>query len=260
MEKSSDIKIKEEMNLTDFGGDLNKLKQEIPRRLDALPFSKFHLFVIVTLGISWILDGFEVSLLSVLSGVLKRMFVMTDSEIGLAGSLYLSGCVMGSLFFGFLASKWGRKLLFTVTLGVYVISIIITTVAINKYMFLAARFFTGISVGGEYSSIFAAIDELIPPNIRGRADLIIDGTWYFGSIIASVFGYVVLNYLDEYGDISVRFLFLLGAVLALPVILLRKNIPESPRWLLYRGQYNKITQQKKFHLLTLVLKEKFLIK
>ncbi len=162
---------------------------------------------------------------------------MSDSEIGLAGSLYLAGCVTGSLFFGYLAGKWGRKRLFSVTLGVYCLSIIATAISINKYMFFACRYFTGVSVGGEYSSIFAAIDELIPPSIRGRADLIIDGTWHLGSTISSLLTYLTLNSFPEYQELTLRFLFILGVLLCLPVLYMRRNIPESPRWLLYRGKY-----------------------
>lgn len=217
--------------------EIEKLKIKIPQTLDNLKFSKFHLWVIIALGVSWVLDGYEVSLLNVLSGVLKQTFSMDDSEIGLAGSLYLLGCVSGSLFFGYLAAKWGRKMLFTVTLGIYVISILATSIAPNKYIFFLCRYFTGVSVGGEYSSIFAAIDELIPPSIRGRADLIIDGTWHLGSSIASIISYLTLTTFPSYQDFIIRFLFILGVILALPVIYLRKNIPESPRWLIYRGKY-----------------------
>jgi MFS family permease len=219
--------------------DIKHLKKYIPEKLDSLTFSNYHFFIIATLGISWVLDGYEVSLLSVLSGVLKNVFKMTDSEIGLAGSIYLLGCVTGSLFFGFLASKFGRKKLFSITLGIYVLSIIATSVCINKYMFFFCRFFTGLSVGGEYSSIFAAIDELIPKSIRGRADLIIDGTWHFGSTLAALVSYLTLNYFSESQELVIRFLFVIGVIMAFPVIYMRRSIPESPRWLIYRGRYQE---------------------
>jgi MFS family permease len=216
---------------------IRQLRDGIVKRLDRLPFSNFHLMIIVALGISWVLDGYEVSLLSVLSGVLKSAFTMSDTEIGLTSSLYLIGCVSGSLMFGFLASKWGRKYLFTITLGVYVISIIFTALSPNKYIFFMCRFLTGVSVGGEYSSIFAAIDELLPASVRGRADLIIDGTWHFGSCIASILSYLTLTYLGNYQNLVMRGLFIIGVIFAIPVIYLRRYIPESPRWLIYKGKY-----------------------
>jgi MFS family permease len=216
---------------------VEKLRRSIPSRLDSLKFSRFHLTVIIALGISWVLDGYEVSLLSVLSGVLKDSLSMSDSEIGFTGSCYLLGCVIGSLLFGYFASKLGRKTLFSITLGLYTISIIFTAASLNKYMFMICRLFTGISVGGEYSSIFAAIDELLPAYVRGRADLIIDGTWHLGSLIAAISSYLVLNNFTTSISFLSRLLFLIGALLAFPVIYMRKFVPESPRWLLYKEQY-----------------------
>jgi MFS family permease len=216
------------------------LKESIPKRLDNLPYSKFHTLIICSLGISWILDGYEVSLLSVLSGVVQNSFDVTEKEIGISGSLYLLGCVIGSLFFGFLASLYGRKTLFNVTLVIYGLSIITTSFSINIYMFFVCRFFTGIAVGGEYSSIFAAIDELIPPTIRGRADLIIDGTWHFGSFLASIISFFVLNNGNIVSEnLLMRILFGLGAISIIPVIYMRKYIPESPRWLIYKKKYKE---------------------
>ena len=216
-----------------------KLKDSIPKRLDSIPFSKFHMLIIIALGISWVLDGYEVSLLSVLSGILKHDYLMNDTEIGMASSLYLLGCAIGSLFFGSLSSKWGRKTLFTITLGIYILSIVFTAISVNKYMLFCCRFFTGISVGGEYSSIFAAIDELLPASIRGRADLIIDGTWHLGSCVASIFAYLTLTYFSNYQELVTRGLFIIGVIFAFPVIFMRRYIPESPRWLLYKGQYKE---------------------
>jgi MFS family permease len=219
--------------------EIVKLKENIPKRLDSLPFSGFHMLVIVALGISWVLDGYEVSLLSVTSGVIKSIYQMNDTEVGLTNSLYLTGCALGSLFFGGLASRWGRKMLFTVTLWIYIVSIIATSLAINKYMFFFSRFLTGISVGGEYSSIFAAIDELLPARVRGRADLIIDGTWHLGSCISSIVAYLALSNLSNYQELVTRMLFIFGVIFAFPVIFMRKYIPESPRWLLYKGYYKE---------------------
>jgi MFS family permease len=221
-------------------GNNEFLKQSIPKRLDNLPYSRFHTLIICSLGISWVLDGYEVSLLSVLSGVVQNSFDVTEKEIGMSGSFYLLGCAVGSLFFGFLASIYGRKTLFNITLIIYGLSILTTSFAINIYMFFICRFFTGISVGGEYSSIFAAIDELIPPSIRGRADLIIDGTWHFGSFLASIISFLVLNNGNKVSEnLLMRVLFSLGAIAIIPVIYMRKYIPESPRWLLYKRKFKE---------------------
>ena len=225
--------------------NIEYLKNSIPKRLDKLPYSRFHTFIIISLGISWILDGYEVSLLSVLSGVIETSFEVTEKEIGLSGSFYLLGCVVGSLLFGFLASSYGRRTLFNITLIIYGLSIISTSFSIDIYMFYICRFFTGISVGGEYSSIFAAIDELIPPSIRGRADLIIDGTWHFGSFLASLISFLVLNYSKndvDYQNLLMRILFSLGALCIIPVIFMRRYIPESPRWLIYKGKYKEASK------------------
>jgi MFS family permease len=219
--------------------DPDYLRKLIPKKLDSLEFSFFHFIIVFSLGISWVLDGYEVTLLSVLSGVLRINLNMADYEIGLTGSLYLLGCVSGSLFFGFLAYKWGRKSLFNFTLGIYVFSIIMTSFAINKQMFFLSRFLTGVAVGGEYSSIFAAIDELIPSYCRGRTDLIIDGTWHLGSLISAILSHYTLNLNKNNQDLTLRILFGIGAVIAIPVIYLRTFIPESPRWLLLKRKYKE---------------------
>jgi MFS family permease len=241
MEKSYDSKLiaSKPRSNTLSRSEVKKLKENIVKRLDKLEFSSFHLMVISALGVSWVLDGYEVSLLSVLSGIIENSFSMNDTEIGLASSLYLIGCVSGSLFFGLLAAKWGRRALFSITLGLYILSIIFTAFSVNKYMLFIFRFFTGVAVGGEYSSIFAAIDELIPASVRGRADLIIDGTWHFGSCMASLLSYLFLTVMPNYQELVLRGLFLIGVILAFPVIYLRKYIPESPRWLLYKGRYKE---------------------
>lgn len=219
--------------------DPDYLAKLIPKKLDSLEFSFFHFLIVFSLGISWILDGYEVTLLSVLSGVLRINLEMADYEIGLTGSLYLLGCVTGSLFFGFLAYKWGRKTLFNFTLGIYIFSILMSSLSVNKQMFFLSRFLTGVSVGGEYSSIFAAIDELIPAYCRGRTDLIIDGTWHLGSFFSAIISHLALNINKENQDLTLRLLFGLGAIIAIPVIYLRTFIPESPRWLLLKKKYKE---------------------
>lgn len=222
--------------------DQEFLRYYIPKKLDSLQFSCFHLIIVISLGISWILDGYEVSLLSVLSGVIKETLNLNDTDIGKTGSLYLLGCVIGSLFFGFLATKFGRKKLFNITLTIYTISISFTALAVNRYMFYLGRFSTGIAVGGEYSSIFAAIDELIPAYIRGRTDLIVDGTWHLGSLIASIISHFILIKNKNNEESVLRILFGIGAIFSIPIIVLRCFIPESPRWLIFNRKYKEALQ------------------
>jgi MFS family permease len=143
--------------------EVNKIKALglVKSTLDTLPFTKFHLHILLGLGISWVIDGYEVSLLSILTGVLKEQLNMTDVEIAQAGSMYLIGCVSGAIIFAYLSNKYGRKKLFSTTIIIYMISILITAGSLNRMMFYFGRFLTGLSIGGEYTAIFAAIDELI---------------------------------------------------------------------------------------------------
>ena len=235
----------------------DKILFNIRNTLDNLPFTTFHFKVLYGLGISWVLDGYEVSLLSILSGILKQYLRISEIQIALAGSYYLLGCVTGSLVFGYLANNFGRKRLFTVTLFIYIVGILFTTFSYSSLTFYFSRFLTGISIGGEYTAIFAAIDELIPPKYRGMSNLIIDGTWHLGSIIACGLSYSLLrinkgnNYKDPSKvnndvEFTWRFLFAIGVIVAIPIIFLRKNIPESPRWLFLKGKYKKAMKELKF--------------
>ena len=221
-------------------GDYNDLKstqkiQNFGKRLDNLKFSKMHLLIVIGLGASWLLDGYEVSLLSVLSGAIMDYFNMTEKEIGFTQSTYLIGCIAGSLFFSFFSNKLGRTKLFYITLIIYIISGLLTSFALNKYMLYFCRFLTGTSIGGEISSIFAAIDEIIPKAYRGRINLIVDGTWHIGSMFSAIIGYIVMTTTDV-NFLYIRFLFSIGILFSLPILILRRYIPESPRWLVYRGR------------------------
>eukprot|EP00742_Colponemidia_sp_Colp-10_P011562 GILJ01012860.1.p1 GENE.GILJ01012860.1~~GILJ01012860.1.p1 ORF type:complete len:565 (+),score=63.27 GILJ01012860.1:78-1772(+) len=209
----------------------------IPSRLDKLPFSSWHLRMVMALGVTWILDGMEVSLLSIASGVLQEAGTLNLSEvqIGFSGSAYLTGAVIGAIVFGYLADRFGRKKLFLLTLIIYVISVTLTTLSWNFPSFLIFRFMTGLGVGGEYTAIFAAIDEMIPAPVRGFVDLMIDGSWWIGSCAAAVLSLYFLNPEFVSVDSGWRFLFAIGALAALPAIFSRNFIPESPRWLLTHG-------------------------
>ena len=217
----------------------------LTKRLDQTYFSKWHVYVILALGVTWIFDGYEVSMLSLASVELKETFSKDDKEITLIASCYLMGCCCGALFFGFLSSKYGRKRLFSITLLIYVFSIIGISCSWSYYQLLICRFLTGIGVGGEYTAIFAAVDEIVPPKMRGRVDIILDGSWHFGSLCASIISllfYCVFNIKTNIW----RFLFLFGAIGAFPIVYFRSGIPESPRWLIYQGRVQEAEEIIKY--------------
>jgi MFS family permease len=228
------------MNAYTAAGELGATGQTvetmIPRRLDRLPWSRWHWLVVVGLGITWILDGFEVTVVGAIASILtdKDALGLTDQQSASAGTFYLAGAITGALFFGYLTDRFGRKKLFTVTLGVYLVFTVASGLAWDYWSFVAFRFLAGAGIGGEYSAINSAIDELIPARVRGRVALAINGSWWVGTAAAAFFSYELLRNLDE--SIGWRFGFFLGATLALGVIIIRRFIPESPRWLLTHGR------------------------
>ncbi|WP_273453272.1 MFS transporter [Nevskia ramosa] len=214
------------------------LTTDIPARLDRLSWSRFHTLVVVALGITWILDGLEVTLAGSVSGALKSSpaLRMTDAQVGLSASAYVLGAVLGALLFGWLADRLGRKKLFTVTLLVYLVATAATAFSPNLTVFLICRFFTGAGIGGEYSAINSAIQELVPARYRGHTDLVINGSFWIGAALGAV-GAVGLQqpgFLPP--DMGWRVAFGIGAVLGLIILFLRSFIPESPRWLMTRGR------------------------
>ena len=214
------------------------VESDVPARLDALPWSRFHTLVIVALGITWVLDGLEVTLAGAVSGALKESpaLRLTDADVGLSASAYLAGAVLGALFFGWLADRFGRKRLFFVTLGVYIAGTAATAFA-NDFAILAlCRFVTGAGIGGEYSAINSAIQELIPARYRGRTDLAVNGSFWLGAALGAVGSSVLLAPGLLPTDTGWRVAFGLGAVLGLGILFLRPFLPESPRWLLLHGR------------------------
>lgn len=205
------------------------------KRLDDLPFSYYHLKIVIALGVSWVLDGYEVTLMSVVATEIKRKHGLNNSQFGLIGSSYLFGLVLGCLFFAQKSNNYGRKSLYLITLGLYMISILLTSFSLNITMLVSGRMLTGVAVGGEYSSIFAAIDELIPALYRGRVDLLVDGSWHLGSSFASILGLIGVGQSPN----SIIYLFLAGFVLAIPIFFIRSSIPESPRWLIAKGRLSE---------------------
>src|SRR5436309_14959783 len=214
----------------------------IPRRLDRLPWSRWHWLVVIGLGITWILDGFEVTLVGAIASVLTKpqTLHLTTHQASSAGTWYLLGAVAGALFFGYLTDRLGRKKLFMVTLGVYLIFTVATAFAWNFYSFAIFRVLAGAGIGGEYAAINSAIDELIPARVRGRVALAINGSWWIGTAAAAVISYELLIHLSE--TISWRIGFGVGALLAVGILTIRRFIPESPRWLLTHGRAEEAEQ------------------
>jgi MFS family permease len=218
------------------GGTGEVTRTDIPARLDRLPWSRWHWLVIVALGITWILDGLEVTLVGSIAAVLteKDTLHFSTAQATAAGSFYLAGAVFGALVFGYLTDRYGRKKLFMVTLGVYLVFTVATALAWGFWSFMAFRFLAGTGIGGEYSAINSAIDELVPARVRGRVALAINSSWWIGTALAAGLTVVLLNTLSN--NVSWRLGFALGAVLALGILFIRNAVPESPRWLLTHGR------------------------
>jgi len=210
----------------------------IPARLERLPWGRFHVLVIAALGITWILDGLEVTLAGSVAAALKASpaLHMSDPEVGLAGSAYLIGAVLGSLFFGWLTDRLGRKKLFFITVGVYLTATALTGAAWNALAFFVFRFFTGAGIGGEYSAINSTIQELIPARFRGHLDLMINGSFWVGAALGALVAVALLNPAWFDPELGWRFAFLAGAIIGAVVFLMRFWIPESPRWLAIHGR------------------------
>ncbi len=217
---------------------LSSFETRIPARLDRIPWNEFHWLVAIALGVTWTLDGLEVTLNGAISGVLQESGVMNFSatQIGSIASAYLIGAVGGALAFGYLTDRWGRKRLFFVTLAIYLAGTLLTAFSWNFWSFAAFRLITGAGIGGEYSAIGSAIDELIPAEFRGRVDLIVNGSYWLGAAAGAASTLVILNPHIVAPNMGWRFGFGVGAVLGLFILLLRKHVPESPRWLMTHGE------------------------
>jgi MFS family permease len=215
------------------------LKTRIPARLDRLPWSKFHWLVVIGLGTVWILDGLEVTIVSSVASRLSEAgsgITMSAGQIGTAAAFYVGGACLGALFFGQLTDRFGRKRLFLLTLLVYIAATVATAFAFAPWYFFVARFFTGAGIGGEYAAINSAIDELIPARVRGRVDLIINGSYWVGAAAGAVAALFFLNEALFAGNVGWRLAFGVGALLGFTILLVRRNVPESPRWLFIHGR------------------------
>src|SRR5687767_8484530 len=211
---------------------------DIPARLDRLPWSAWHWRVVVALGVSWLLDGLEVTVVGSLGPALQRSDTLglSAGQIGWAASAYIAGAVLGALFFGRLADRLGRKRMFLVTLAVYLVATVLTAFSWDIASFAFCRFLTGFGIGGEYAAINSAIDELIPARVRGRVDLAIDGTFWVGAMLGAGLSIVLLDPGFIGPEWGWRIAFGLGGILGIAILLVRRHVPESPRWLLMHGR------------------------
>ncbi len=214
-------------------------RSTLPARLDALPWSHWHWRVVIALGVTWILDGLEVTIVGSLGPALQQPATLglTAGEVGWAGSTYVAGAVCGALLFGRLADRFGRKRLFLVTLAVYLAATLLTALTWSFATFALCRFLTGFGIGGEYAAINSAIDELIPARVRGFVDLAINGSFWVGAAAGAAVSIVLLDPGRFDPDLGWRLAFVLGAVLAVAILLVRRYLPESPRWLMTHGRF-----------------------
>jgi MFS family permease len=215
------------------------VETRIPARLDRLPWARWHWMVLVGLGTVWILDGLEVTIVGTISSRLTEKgsgLEITDSQVGLAAAVYVAGACLGALFFGWLADRLGRKKLFLITLALYIVATVATAFSGSFLMFAVCRFFTGAGIGGEYAAINSAIDELIPARVRGTVDLIINGSFWLGTALGAALSIPLLNENLFSAGLGWRLAFGLGAVLGFAILLVRRNVPESPRWMFIHGR------------------------
>jgi MFS family permease len=199
----------------------------------------WHWLVVWGLGTVWILDGLEVTIVGSIAGRLVEEgsgLAITEAQIGQAAGVSVAGACLGALFFGYLADRMGRKKLFLITLAVYLVATVATAFSMNPMYFFVCRFFTGAGIGGEYAAINSAIDELIPARVRGRVDLVINGSFWLGTAGGAVLSVVLLNESFFAADLGWRLAFGLGAVFGIAILLVRRNVPESPRWMFIHGK------------------------
>ncbi|GHE41259.1 MFS transporter [Streptomyces longispororuber] len=222
------------------GARTGTVTTSVPARLDRLPWSRWHWTVVIGLGTVWILDGLEVTVVGSIASRLSEegsgLPVSAAQVTGIAAALYVAGACTGALFFGWLTDRYGRKKLFLVTLAVYLAATALTAVSFSSWWFFAFRFLTGFGIGGEYAAINSAVDELIPSRYRGRVDLVINGSFWLGAVGGALLSVLALDTDVFAANVGWRLTFALGVVLGLVILLVRRNVPESPRWLFLHGR------------------------
>jgi MFS family permease len=225
--------------------ETGRITTDIPARLDRLPWARWHWLVVLGLGTVWILDGLEVTIVGSMSDALKpddTGLGLSSFQVGFAGAAYVAGACLGALFFGQLTDRLGRKKLFMVSLGVYTVATVLTAFSMNPAWYFAARFLTGTGIGGEYAAINSAIDELIPAKYRGRVDVAINGSFWVGAAGGALLTIPLLDPTVVDQEWGWRLAFGLGAILAFGILLVRRNVPESPRWLFIHGREGEAEQ------------------
>jgi MFS family permease len=213
-------------------------ESDVPARLDRLPWSRWHWRMIIALGITWMLDGLEVTLVGAIGPVLMEPATLhlTAGQVGGSGSAYLTGAVTGALVFGRLTDLFGRRRLFFITLAVYLVATLASGLAWSFWSFAIFRAVCGAGIGGEASAVNSAIDELIPATKRGRVDLAVNSTYWLGTVVGALLSLVLLDVRVLPPAYGWRGVFAVGAVLGLSVLWMRRHLPESPRWLLLHGR------------------------
>src|SRR4051812_38699268 len=214
------------------------IETDVPARLDRLPWSRFHTLIVVALGITWFLDGLEVTIAGSIVGALQESPVLhfTAAQVGLVATAYLAGAVVGALLFGYMTDRLGRRKLFFITLGLYLTATAATALSWDFWSFALFRVLTGAGIGGEYAAINSAIQELIPARFRGRTDLAVNGSFWVGAALGALGAVVLLRPGLLPPDWGWRAAFGIGAVLGLGILFLRQWIPESPRWLMLHAR------------------------
>jgi MFS family permease len=222
----------------------NWIETDIPARLDRLPWSRWHWLIVIGLGITWLLDGLEVTLAGSLVGMLRSPLSLglSEAQVGASATGYLAGAVIGALIFGYATDRLGRRKLFFLTLVLYLVATGLTAFSWNYWSFVLFRTLTGAGIGGEYAAINSAIDELIPARVRGQVDLIINATFWIGAAIGAVASIALLNAFSLGPNTGWRLAFGIGATLGCGILLVRRHVPESPRWLLTHGRPDEATR------------------
>jgi MFS family permease len=217
--------------------DFSAIRSDVHVRLDRLPWGRFHWLVIGALGASWAIDGLEVTLAGAVGAVLQQpeALGLSSERVGATASGYLLGAVLGALVCGYLTDRFGRKRMFFVTMGIYLLGTLLTAFAWDFWSFAAFRLITGFGIGGEYAAINSAIDELVPARVRGRVNLFVNGTYWIGAALGALATLALLDTARFPIDLGWRLGFGIGAALGLLVIFARRHIPESPRWLIIHG-------------------------
>ncbi|WP_078896807.1 MFS transporter [Streptomyces sp. NRRL S-495] len=243
--KGMEREVRQPPSAQDRPGD-GVIETDVPARLDRLPWSRWHWRIVIGLGTVWILDGLEVTIVGNMAARLAEsgsgITITTTQVTTIAAAVYVAGACSGALFFGWLTDRLGRKKLFMITLAVYLAATAVTAFSWTAWFFFLCRFLTGFGIGGEYAAINSAIDELIPARVRGRIDLVINGSFWIGAAIGAFASISLLNTALFATDLGWRLAFGIGVVLGLVILLVRRHVPESPRWLFTHGRAEEAEQ------------------